>query len=169
MKHRTPWSAALLCWLLCLALLTACGGSPAETETAGSCTVSISCATILDNLDQLNAAKADFVPDDGVILPETELSFTEGETAFDLLQRLCRENGISMESSWSPLYKTAYIEGIANLYEFDCGPESGWMYKVNEVFPNYGCSSYEPKAGDSIVFLYTCKGYGADIGGKVSG
>ena len=79
MKHRTPWSAALLCWLLCLALLTACGGSPAEAEPAGSCTVSISCATILDNLDQLNAAKADFVPDDGVILPETELSFTEGD------------------------------------------------------------------------------------------
>ena len=164
MKHRTPWSAALLCWLLCLALLTACGGSPAETETAGSCTVSISCATILDNLDQLNAAKADFVPDDGVILPETELSFTEGETAFDLLQRVCRENGISMESSWSPLYKTAYIEGIANLYEFDCGKLSGWMYSVNGEFPNYGCSGYTLQDGDVICWVYTCD-LGEDVGG----
>ena len=133
-------------------------------DAAYTCTLSISCATILDNLDQLNAAKADFVPDDGVILPETELSFTEGETAFDLLQRLCRENGISMESSWSPLYKTAYIEGIANLYEFDCGKLSGWMYSVNGEFPNYGCSGYTLQDGDVICWVYTCD-LGEDVGG----
>lgn len=40
------------------------------------------------------------------------------------------------------MYNSAYIEGINNLYEFDCGSLSGWMYKVNEWFPNYGCSRY---------------------------
>lgn len=166
MKHTTPWRAALLCGLLlCLALLTtACGGSSAEAETAGSCAVSISCATILNNPDQLNAAKADFVPADGVILPETEVSFTQGETVFDLLQRVCRDNGISMESSWSPLYKSAYIEGIAQLYEFDCGELSGWMYSVNGEFPNYGCSKYTLKDGDVICWVYTCD-LGEDVGG----
>ena len=88
----------------------------------------------------------------------------QGETAFDLLQRLCRENGISMESSWSPLYKTAYIEGIANLYEFDCGKLSGWMYSVNGEFPNYGCSGYTLQDGDVICWVYTCD-LGEDVGG----
>lgn len=88
---------------------------------------------------------------------------------FDILRRVCEERKIQLEYSWTPVYDSYYIEGIHQLYEFDCGSESGWMYKVNEVFPNYGCSSYEPKAGDAIVFLYTCKGYGADVGGGMSG
>ena len=170
MKHTAPWRAALLCGLLlCLALLTACGGSSAKAETAGSCTVSISCAAILDNLDQLKAAKADYMPADGVILPETEVSFAEGETAFDLLQRVCRDNGISMESSWSPLYKSAYIEGIANLYEFDCGKLSGWMYSVNGEFPNVGASAYTLCDGDVVKWEYTCdlgRDLGADFGSE---
>lgn len=165
MKHPIPHLAALLCALaLCLSLLTACGGSSAETETVGACTVSISCATILDNRGHLNAAKADYVPDDGVILPTTEVTFTAGETAFDLLHRVCRENNIPMESSWSPLYKSAYIEGIANLYEFDCGKLSGWMYSVNGEFPNYGCSAYALQDGDVICWVYTCD-LGEDVGG----
>lgn len=164
--HRTIHRAALL-WalLLSLLLLAACGSQPDDTEeAAGSCTVSISCATILDNRDQLKAAKADYVPADGTILPETEVSFTAGETAFDLLQRVCRDNGIPMESSWSPLYQSAYIEGIAHLYEFDCGELSGWMYSVNGEFPNYGCSGYALQDGDVICWLYTCD-LGEDVGG----
>ena len=154
----------LLPLLILLLLLSACGGQSDEKQAAGRCTVSISCATILDNLDQLNAAKADFVPDDGVILPETELSFAEGESVFDVLQRVCRESGIAMESSWSPLYNSAYIEGIANLYEFDCGELSGWMYSVNGEFPNYGCSGYTLQDGDVICWVYTCD-LGQDVGG----
>ena len=47
--------------------------------------------------------------------------------------------------------------GINNLYEFDCGQGSGWMYSVNGVFPNYGCSSYKPANNDKIAFRYTCE------------
>ena len=43
-----------------------------------------------------------------------------------------------------------YIEGINNLYEFDCGEQSGWMYSVNGWFPNYGCSRYQLKDGDVV-------------------
>ena len=64
--------------------------------------------------------------------------FAAGESAFDVLQRVCRENKIHMESSFTPLYNSAYIEGIGNLYEFDAGSLSGWMYTVNDWFPNYG-------------------------------
>ena len=37
------------------------------------------------------------------------------------------------------------------------------MYKVNGDFPNYGCSSYKVKNGDTIKWLYTCD-MGTDIG-----
>lgn len=150
--------------LLLLLVLTGCGGQGSEEQAAGSCTVSISCATILDNRDQLKAAKADYVPDDGVILPETEAAFYEGESVFDVLQRVCRDKGIPMESSWSPLYKSAYIEGIGHLYEFDCGELSGWMYSVNGAFPNYGCSQYALADGDVVCWVYTCD-LGEDVGG----
>ena len=99
----------LLPLLLAILILSACVGETGEKQAAGSCTFSISCATILDNRDQLKASKADYVPADGVILPETEATFYEGETVFDVLQRLCRENDIPMESSWSPMYNSAYI------------------------------------------------------------
>ena len=56
------------------------------------------------------------------------------------------------------------IEGIANLYEFDGGPLSGWVYSVNGVFPNYGSSKYALKDGDQVLWQYTCD-LGADVGG----
>lgn len=69
-----------------------------------------------------------------------------------------------MEFSNTPMYNSAYIEGINNLYEFDCGELSGWAYKVNQWFPNYGASRYLLKDGDVIEWLYTCD-LGTDIGG----
>lgn len=49
------------------------------------------------------------------------------------------------------------------LGEFDYTYMSGWMYCVNNVFPNYGASSYKPKDGDVIRWQFTVWGYGADI------
>jgi len=68
-----------------------------------------------------------------------------------------------MEFSDSALYGSVYIEGIGNLYEFDCGELSGWMYSVNGEFPMYGMSQYEVKDGDVIEVVYTCD-LGADVG-----
>ncbi len=140
---------------------------PAPTESSLSCTITIRCDTILDNWDNLDPAKAPYVPSDGIILYSVDASFTEGETVFDVLNRVCSDYGIQLEYSWTPMYGSYYIEGINNLYEFDCGHESGWMYKVNGWFPNYGCSSYTLEDGDSIVWCYTCNGLGADVGGSV--
>ena len=89
-------------------------------------------------MDALDPAKAGFVPADGVILYPMTVEFQDGETVFDVLKRVCNTLGIQLEYSWTPMYDSYYIEGIHNLYEFDCGSESGWMYKVNGWFPNYG-------------------------------
>jgi hypothetical protein len=118
----------------------------------------------LDNMDDLDPAKAPYVPSSGCILSKKKMEFNEDETVFDILKRACSNFGVQLEYSYSPAYKSYYIEGINHLYELDCGQESGWMYKVNGWFPNYGCSSYKLKDGDSIEWLYTCKGLGRDIG-----
>lgn len=138
------------------------------TENAENiCTITIRCDTVLDNQNLLEEAKVPYVPVDGVILPEITVEFTPGENVFDVLQRVCEAADIPLEYSWTPLYDSYYLEGICHLYEFDCGPESGWMYQVSGKFPNYGCSSYEVQPGDRIEWLYSCIGLGADLGADV--
>ena len=136
-----------------------------ELDLAYECTVEIRCDTILNNYDKLDPAKAEFVPEDGVILAVVKVPFAEGESAFDATKRACEAYGLQIEYSWTPLYNSYYVEGINHLYEFDCGAESGWMFKVNGWFPNYGSSAYVLQDGDAIMWEYTCVGLGADLGG----
>lgn len=144
------------------------GGSASQPELPANkdltCTISISCSTILSNMDKCEESVKDWVPGNGVILSATTVTFTEGESVYDVLQRVCRDNGIQMESSRSPEYNSAYVEGINNIYEFNVGSGSGWMYKVNGWFPNYGCSGYTLSQGDVICWVYTCN-LGDDVGG----
>lgn len=135
-----------------------------ETESKKlTCTIAIDCKTILDNWDDLNKKKKDYVPKDGWILKKQTVEFEEGETVFDVLKRVLKENKIQMESSYTPMYGSYYVEGINQLYEFDCGKNSGWMYRVNGWYPNYGCSSYTLESGDEIEWRYTCN-LGSDVG-----
>lgn len=143
---------------------------PQEQETQDTrlkCTFSISCKTVLDNMDNLDSSKRDIIPDDGWILKPVTVTFNEGESVFDVLSRVCREQKIHLEFSFTPMYNSAYIEGINNLYEFDCGSLSGWVYEVNDWFPNYGCSRYALQNGDVIEFHYTCN-LGQDVGGNIN-
>ncbi len=139
-------------------------GGIQEDESKSYCTFSISCDTINDNISNLKREKRSLVPADGWILQPTRVEIKEGDTVFDVLKRVTRDEGIQMEFNMTPAYGSAYIEGIANLYEFDCGALSGWMYSVNGEFPGYGCSEYELSSGDIAEFKYTCD-LGKDVGG----
>lgn len=132
-------------------------------ETKYSCTLSIRCDTILNNMDRCTESKKAIVPADGTILSARTVTFSQGESVFDILQRECRENRIHLDFNFTSAYNSVYLKGIANLYEFDVGDGSGWMYRVNGWFPNYGCSRYQAQEGDVIEFLYTCDG-GVDVG-----
>ncbi len=149
------------------ASLAAMSEELSELDLAYECTMEIRCDTILKNYDKLDPAKAEFVPEDGVILEAVKVPFAEGETAFDVTKRACAAYDLQIEYSWTPLYDAYYVEGINYLYEFDCGAESGWMFKVNGWFPNYGSSAYVLEDGDAIMWEYTCVGLGADLGGTV--
>lgn len=127
------------------------------------CTVEIRCDTVVDTGKLTNQAVAKYIPKDGTILAETRVEIADGETAFEVLKRVTREEGIQMEFRSDPLYSGAYIKGINHLYEFDGGSGSGWMYKINGWFPNYGCSQYKIKDGDRMVWCYTCN-IGKDVG-----
>ncbi|NLZ28170.1 MAG: DUF4430 domain-containing protein [Firmicutes bacterium] len=130
-------------------------------------TLSIHCDTILDNMEKFNQDKLSVLPPDGVIMDTRTVAFYEGENVFDVLQRETRAAKIHMEFVFTPIYNSVYIEGIHNLYEFDCGELSGWMYKVNGWFPNYGASRYLLKNNDVIEWVYTCD-LGRDVGGFYS-
>ena len=134
------------------------------TDTEYHCILSIDCKTILDNMEQCNKDKRELVPEDGWILEPTEVVFFDGENVFQVLKRTCKQKGIHMEFMDSPIYNSAYIEGINNLYELDVGKLSGWMYSVNGWYPNYGSSRYALKDGDVVEWRYTCD-CGDDVGG----
>ncbi len=107
---------------------------------------------------------AEYVPEDGCILPETKVQAAEGETVFDVLDRVCREHDIQIEYSYTPGYDSYYVEGIHYLYEFDAGKTSGWSYTVNGESPQVGCSQYELKGNDKILWEYVCS-FRSDMGG----
>nr|WP_302703144.1 DUF4430 domain-containing protein [uncultured Clostridium sp.] len=119
-------------------------------------TISITCHTILNNLDKVSDNKKGIIPSNGVILSQKQVEINDGDTVFDVLLRETRKQRIHMDFVESPVYGSAYIKGINNIYEFDAGELSGWMYSVNGVFPNYGCSIYNLNDGDVIQWMYTC-------------
>ena len=127
-------------------------------DTEYTCTISISCASILEHMDLCDKEKVELVPADGWLLKPVEVTFKQGQSVFDVLQQVCKDNKLHMEFSMTPIYNSAYIEGIGNLYEFDCGEVSGWMYKVNGTVPMISCGKYKMDSGDNLVFYYVCTG-----------
>ena len=137
-----------------------------ESETV---TFSIRCDTILANYDELEESlrSPEFVPPDGIILPATVYVLREGDTVFDVLSYVCDKYKIHM-SYRGGTGSGCYVEGINNLYEFDGGRWSGWMYCVNDWYPNYGCGVYYVKAGEVIEWNYTCD-LGLDLDAGMEG
>ena len=123
----------------------------------GSATLTISCASLAEDLSQLNDKTLEkYIPKDGLILPETSYEITPEETTvFDLLTRACREQDIQIEYNSTPVYGGSYIEGIGYLYEFSAGKYSGWKYTVNGKVPSYAADKVKLKDGDEVVWYYS--------------
>jgi len=158
----------LLTVIAMLAALCACGrtdtaATQAPTEAAqAKCKVTVECASVLNNMDALSADKAELIPADGVLLPETEVAFADGETVYDVLVRLCKEKGIVLDAPDTVGYGH-YVSGVNNLYSGDCGDLSGWMVSVDGTFPSEGISNIKAEENRVIAVRYTCD-MGGDIG-----
>ena len=129
--------------------------------------IEIRCDVLAEDPSKLKKPELkDYVPEDGEILKKTKVTMNKGQTVFDVLNKVCRDNNIQLETSYTPTYASYYVEGINYLYEFDAGNLSGWTYQVNGKTPNYGCSSFRISDGDEITWQYTCD-LGKDVGSYV--
>lgn len=131
------------------------------TEESEVVTVCIDCSSVLDAIPE---RLKEYIPDNGIILEETKTVLRKEDSVFDLTYRIVRNKKIQFDFDGpeSNAYGSAYVKGIGYLYEFDCGAGSGWLYLVNDEVPQVGSSSYKPKDGDKIEWVYT-KLLGKDI------
>ena len=126
-------------------------------------TLEISCKPLSDDVTKLkDKSKAEYIPENGVILEQTEYRMEKGDTAFDMLKEATTDEGIQAEYSYTQAYDAYFIEGISNLYNGDAGGMNGWLYYVNGKSPEYGISGYELKDGDNILVIFSCDG-GEDV------
>lgn len=123
------------------------------TQEKANVSFTIQCTAIMGRQELWKEGIEEILPSSGYFY-QGQQEISEGETVYDVLKRICKEKNIALDAEFTPIYGTYYIKGIGNLYEFDCGSESGWKYKVNGVLPNVGCSGYSLKKGDQVVFYY---------------
>ncbi|NLL62727.1 MAG: DUF4430 domain-containing protein [Ruminococcaceae bacterium] len=96
------------------------------------------------------------IPKDGTILKKTTVTCDKGTSVYQVLFDVCMANKIQLDSERSGM-SGRYVKGINYLYEKACGtqyPYCGWMYQVNGVAPNYGCSSYRLQGNETILWYY---------------
>ena len=124
-----------------------------KTDVIGTVTISIRCDTIKDK-------SAAHIPDDGVILDSVSIGFGKDDTVYDVLVYATAQNKIHLETVGPA--EAVYVKGIGNIYEFDFGEWSGWVYYVNGRSDSIGCGKYKVTDGDNIEWFYTCN-LGKDI------
>ncbi len=130
------------------------------TPDSQTVTISVSCEAVLDAWDKLDPALSSggYIPEDGIMVEETVCVLRPGDTVFDILYRTLVGKKIQFEYQGAEknAFGTVYVQGIGYLYENDCGSYSGWTYKVNDSYPDVGCSDYKLSDGDRIQWIYVC-------------
>ena len=116
--------------------------------------ISIRCDTV--------AGEKDYIPKDGIILDKYEIIIDKGQSAYDQLIAAVKANSLKLDGS------PGYIAGIENIYEFDFGDLSGWMFRVNGALSDVGCGEKILQEGDYTEWLYT-RDLGKDIGNEYNG
>jgi len=96
-------------------------------------------------------------------LSNRSFEFDPGDTVYDILRR----TGLTIVSRGSVTNADIYVESINGWGEFDAGPLSGWMYRVNGTFPSHSAAQQVLRAGDRVEWLFT-RDLGEDIGGDAA-
>jgi hypothetical protein len=113
------------------------------------CSISVDCSRALE-YEGIESEISAILPQDGQIIPYTEVEITENMSAYDVLLQAASKNNIAIDGD------SSYVSGINGLSEFDCGALSGWMYSVNGDFPNVPMNEYTVSENDEIKLMYTC-------------
>ena len=125
--------------------------TPEQHTGGGTVTMEIRCDVIL------GMPGSEKYPADGIIMPVTEFSIEPDENALTLLYDAVKAEQLQIEVDGvsGDVVETAYVRGIASLYEFDFGDLSGWTYTVNGERPSVGCGSCILHDGDKVAWIYT--------------
>lgn len=129
-----------------------------DGQAEDTCTITIRCDTLLDHKSELSEAVKKKIPAKGMILEKTTVKISSTETAYSILQKVCKAAGIHLDAEYSSAFSTEYVQGIGELYEKEAGDMSGWLYTVNGKLPNIGASRYQISPGDTVEWVYTCDG-----------
>lgn len=146
------------------------GNSKTQTNTSGSgsneaqqvsepkvvnCTVTIDCSSVSGNGALTAAGNPQleaYAANPTILSVNINASDTndDGKVGVDeAIKQACDAYGIQYEFKSS-----SYLSGMNYLYEFNAGPNSGWMYKVNGRVPNKGCNSYYLNGSEDILWYY---------------
>lgn len=93
-------------------------------------------------------------PKGSTYLSKKNYAYQSGMTVLSLLQQTNLEIGVRSGD---------YVYAIAGLREFQEGPLSGWLFRVNGEFVSTSSAQTSLEPGDYVEWLYTRDG-GADIG-----
>ena len=129
---------------------------PTASPEAATVSFDIQCTSIIDHRELWRDGLGEVIPESGYFYRGHQ-EISAGDTVYDVLKRVCSKNDIALDAEYTPLFGSYYIKGIGNLYEFDCGSESGWKYTVNDKYADVSSSSYTLKKGDHVVFVYDCR------------
>ncbi|MCL2159052.1 MAG: DUF4430 domain-containing protein [Oscillospiraceae bacterium] len=101
--------------------------------------------------------------DGAIILDETlvYVDYKKEVSVADLSRDICREKNIPI--AFAGMGSMSYVSGIGNVFEFDDGPESGWIYSVNGEYQGVGCGSYILKEREYVEWRYSLD-LGRDLG-----
>lgn len=125
---------------------------PAEAPKQNTASFSVDCKNAIDYGILDNPNFAGLLPQNGVILSDGNVQFTEGESAMTVLKRVLKS-----QKTVCQITSGGYVKSIAGLSEKDCGETSGWLYRVNGKLPNVSCKYYKLQTGDRVEFIYTCR------------
>lgn len=117
--------------------------------------VTIDCLSAVEYYNELSDAKRKVMPSEGVFISGYETMLEENSTCYTALLQVCDELGLHIEHTGIP--GTEYIKGLGNLYEFDLGGESGWLYSVNGEKPAVGANGVKLESEDDLRWFYSVK------------
>lgn len=129
------------------------GGSAGSTTTAEWISVAVS-----------------IEPGSGSAWYSGSVRVAEGATVEQAIRSAADSAGLSLDIKDG--YLRAVIRSGVTLGQYDEGPNSGWLYKVNGKAPNVGIADYRLNGGETVTVYYTAdytKESGLDISAPASG
>ncbi|MDR1604377.1 MAG: DUF4430 domain-containing protein [Gracilibacteraceae bacterium] len=87
----------------------------------------------------------------GKLLNSVSYTVDAGTSAFDLIIAALDAGGFTYELGFAG----SYIQSVNGLAEAERGPNSGWLYRVNNALPDIGSVDYILVAGDHVRLYYT--------------